>query len=189
MQAAPGASLNPSGHTDSGASDETRSRSRLTLFLVVGLAAWAVDVVTKVLAVRELSDRAPVHVVGDLLQLTLVRNPGAAFSMATSYTPVLSVIALVAGVVVCWIARRVRSIGWAVALGFLLAGLLGNLTDRVFRTPGVLHGHVVDFLMLPHWPVFNVADICINLAAALIVIQAVRGIRLDGTRTDSDPAG
>ena len=63
--------------------------------------------------------------------------------------------------------------------------MLGNLTDRIFRTPGVLRGHVVDFLMLPHWPIFNVADICINVAAALILVQVVRGIRLDGTRQHS----
>ena len=82
-----------------------------------------------------------------------------------------------------WLSRRLGSAVWAVALGLLLAGIAGNLTDRMFRTPGPLRGHVVDFLMLPHWPIFNVADMCINAAAVLILVQAFRGIRLDGTRT------
>jgi signal peptidase II len=89
-------------------------------------------------------------------------------------------VAIVAACAVLWVSRRLGSTGWAVALGFLLAGVLGNLTDRVFRAPGFLRGHVVDFLQLPHWPVFNVADMCINVAAALIVIQALRGVAVSG---------
>jgi signal peptidase II len=73
------------------------------------------------------------------------------------------------------------STGWALGLGFLLAGVLGNLTDRIFRAPAPLRGHVVDFLQLPHWPIFNVADMCINAAAVVIVIQALRGVSVDGT--------
>ena len=71
-----------------------------------------------------------------------------------------------------------------------MAGVLGNLTDRLFRSPGALRGHVVDFLQLPNWPIFNVADICINIAAGVIILQAVRGISLDGTRSRDadDPA-
>ena len=83
---------------------------------------------------------------------------------------------------VLWLSRRLGSTVWAVAFGLLLAGICGNLTDRLLREPGPLRGHVVDFLMLPHWPIFNVADMCINVAAALILVQAFRGIRLDGTR-------
>ena len=90
--------------------------------------------------------------------------------------------AIAAVLVVLWLGRRVRSRVWAVAFGLLLAGIAGNLTDRLVRDPGPLRGHVVDFLMLPHWPVFNVADMCINAAAVLILVQAFRGIRLDGTR-------
>ena len=150
------------------------------VFVGVALVGYALDVVTKVLAVAYLSDRPPVPVVGPLLSLTLARNPGAAFSTATSFTTALSLLAVAAALVVLWTARRVGSRLWAVALGLLLAGVLGNLTDRVFRAPGVLRGHVVDFLSLPHWPVFNVADMCINVAAVLIVWQAVRGVRVDG---------
>lgn len=168
MQAARGASL-------------TRDQaSRLGLLWSIAVVAWLVDLGTKVLAVRELSDRAPVEVVGSLLRLNLIRNPGAAFSTGTSLTPVIAVFAVVAFVVVVVLATRVRTTGWAWALGLLLAGIAGNLTDRIFREPGPLRGHVIDFLQLPHWPIFNVADICINAAAVLIVIQSVRGVPLRG---------
>jgi signal peptidase II len=146
------------------------------------VVALAVDAASKAYAVHELAGRAPVQVVGDLLRLTYARNPGAAFSTGTAYTPVISAVAVVAAIVVGWLLRRVRSLGWAWAFGLLLAGIVGNLADRIFRDPGPFHGHVVDFIQLPHWPVFNVADICINLAAALILLQAVRGVRLDGSR-------
>jgi signal peptidase II len=82
--------------------------------------------------------------------------------------------------VVLWFARRIGTPGWAVALGLLLGGVAGNLTDRVFREPGPLRGHVIDLFMLPNWPVFNVADICINVAAGLILLQTFRGVALDG---------
>jgi signal peptidase II len=174
MQAARGASLTG----DTGLS----TRSRTLLLLVVAALAWLVDLVTKQLAESRLAGHAPVHVVGSLLQLDLTRNPGAAFSTGTSMTPVISVFALVAFGVVCYFAVRVRSVVWAWALGLLLAGIAGNLTDRLFRAPGPLRGHVVDFLQLPHWPVFNIADVCINVAAGLIVLQSVRGVGISGRR-------
>ncbi len=154
----------------------------LGVFATVAAATYALDVVTKVVAVAELQGRAPVPVVGELLQLTLVRNPGAAFSTGTSYTLVLSLIALAAVVVVLWVARRLRDLLWAVGLGCLLGGVLGNLTDRLVRQPGPLRGHVIDWIQLPNWPVFNVADICIDAAAVIIVVQALRGVSVDGTR-------
>jgi signal peptidase II len=181
MQAAPGASLNSSDHIATRPS--TRSRRRqLALFGGIAVVAYAVDVVTKVLAVRHLTGEPPVPVVGDLLSLYLTYNSGAAFSFLTGHTEVLSVVAIVATCAVLWVARRLGSTGWAIALGFLLGGVAGNLTDRLLREPGPLRGHVVDFLMLPNFPVFNVADICINIAAATIVLQALRGINVDGTR-------
>ncbi len=173
-----------------GTSVGVRPRPSIRLRLVfagVALAAYVVDLGTKVLAVERLDGRPDVEVVGDLLRLTLVRNPGAAFSTGTGLTPLISVVAIVATGAVLWYARRVGSVGWAVALGLLLAGITGNLTDRIFREPGPLRGHVIDFLRLPNWPVFNVADICINLAAGLIVVQALRGLHLDGTRPAAEP--
>ena len=158
------------------------------MFALVALVAYAVDQVSKVVAVAELENRPDVEVLGDLLQLNLVRNPGAAFSIGTGLTPLLSVLAVVAALTVLWFARRLGSKLWAVGLGLLLAGVLGNLTDRVLRSPGAFRGHVIDFLQLPNWPIFNVADICINVAAGLIIVQAFRGIRLDGTR-EGDESG
>jgi signal peptidase II len=143
---------------------------------------YALDQLTKWLAVDRLTGEADKSVVGDVLVLHLTRNAGAAFSAGTGHTEVFSCLAILAVGVVLWLGRRVRDRLWAVAFGLLLAGICGNLTDRILRDPGPLRGHVVDFLMLPHWPIFNVADVCINLAAALILVQAFRGIRLDGVR-------
>ncbi len=155
------------------------------------LVAYVIDVVSKTLAVARLTEGYTVELVGDLLTLHLVRNPGAAFSTGTRFTVALTVVAIVATCAVLYFGWRVRSRVWAVALGLLLAGVVGNLTDRLLRAPGPFRGHVVDFLQLPHWPVFNFADICINVAAGLILLQAFRGVRLDGTRdvrpSDSAP--
>jgi signal peptidase II len=147
----------------------------------VAALALALDQVTKVLALRRLED-GDVEVFGSWLVLHLTRNPGAAFSTGTEYTLVLSLLAATAVCVVLFLSRRIGSSGWALAMGLLLGGISGNLVDRVFRDPSPLRGHVIDFLMLPNWPVFNVADVCINVAAGLIIVQAFRGIRLDGSR-------
>lgn len=184
MQAARGASLSPSDPADQKTPTAAASRRLVLVFLAVAVVAWIVDQVTKHLAVDRLTDRPPVHLVGELLQLELTRNPGAAFSTGTGFTQVFSVVAIAATVAILWFGIRVRTTLWAVGLGLLLAGVAGNLTDRMFRAPGPLRGHVVDFLMLPHWPIFNIADICINLAAVVIVVQALRGVRLDGSRAE-----
>ncbi len=154
---------------------------RTWLVWLVALAAYAVDQVAKHLAVQHLAGRAPVDVVGSWLRLQLLRNPGAAFSAGESLTPLISVIAVAAAVVVVVFAFRVRHRVWAVALGLLLAGIVGNLTDRILREPGPFRGHVVDFVALPHWPVFNVADMCIDVAGVLFVILLLRGDHLDGS--------
>ncbi len=150
------------------------------------MVGFAADVASKIVAVDRLSGRADVPVLGELLQLRLARNPGAAFSTATELTPVLTGLAMVACVVVVYVARRVANRWWAVSLGLLLAGIGGNLSDRLFREPGFLHGHVIDFLMLPNWPIFNIADICINVGAGLALLMTFRGIAVDGSRHGSD---
>jgi signal peptidase II len=119
--------------------------------------------------------------VGSWFQLTLSHNAGAAFSTGTSYTVVLTLIALVVIAICIRMARRLGSLGWAVAMGLVLGGSLGNVTDRIFRAPSPFHGHVVDFLQVPHWPVFNVADSSISVAAVLFVVLSIRGIHLDGS--------
>src|SRR3954452_11940752 len=186
MQAARGASLNSSDTTPQADVGRPPRRSRfLLVFAGIAVLGYALDVVTKVLAVENLTGRSTRPLVGDLLTLYLARNPGAAFSTATSYTMVLSCLALAAACVVIWVARRLGSTGWAIGLGFLLAGILGNLTDRIFREPSVLRGHVVDFLRFPHFPIFNVADVCINIAAVFVIVQALRGISVSGRRDTS----
>jgi signal peptidase II len=185
MQAASGASLKSSDHTAPRPSTRLRRR-QIALFAGIAVVAYTVDVVTKVLAVEHLTGQPRVPVVGDVFSLYLTYNSGAAFSFLTGHTEVLSIVAIVATCVVLWVSRRIGSTGWAIALGFLLGGVAGNLTDRLLREPGFLRGHVVDFFMLPNFPVFNVADICINIAAATIVLQALRGINLDGTRHSDD---
>jgi signal peptidase II len=189
LQAARGASLiasetsgDPTIGASAGDGPRHRRRSASALAFTVAALALLVDQVSKYLAVRELTGRAPVEIIGTFLQLRLLRNPGAAFSAGASLTPVISVVAVIATVVVTYYALRVRHRGWALALGLLLAGVTGNLVDRIFRDPGPFRGHVVDFLALPNWPVFNVADICIDVAGALFVILLFRGIRLDGSR-------
>ena len=180
MQAARGTSI---ADTDSPGRPTPRLRAR-AVFVVVALLWYAADQFTKHLAATRLSDGSPRHLVGSLLQLRLLRNPGAAFSMGTGATVVLSCVAIVATVVVVWFARRLVDPVWAIALGLLLAGIVGNLTDRLLRDPAPLRAQVVDFLELPHWPVFNVADVGINIGAVLLLIQILRGVTIDGRRAE-----
>lgn len=161
--------------------------------LLVGLAAGilALDLVTKLVVVATLSDREPLRLLGGALYLTEARNTGAAFSFAEGATVVFSLIAAVVVVVIVRAARRLFSTGWAVALGLVLGGALGNLVDRVFRDPGFLRGGVVDFLSLfdPYgrvWPIFNVADSAIVCGGILGAVLAVRGIEFDGSRGTKD---
>ena len=182
MQAARGASLSPSDQVQA---EPARRRGVVRLlFVAVALAAYAADLGSKEWALRALAD-GDVPLLGDWFTLHLTYNPGAAFSTGTEFTIVFTCLAIVAVGVVLWLGRRVGSLVWAVAFGLLLGGVAGNLTDRLFREPEPFRGHVVDFLMLPNWPVFNIADVCINVAAALIILQTFRGVRLDGTRESS----
>ena len=167
------------------------TRRRLRLLLSVAAVVLAVDIATKVLAVELLTPGQPVPIIGDTVTWTLVRNSGAAFSMATGYTWVLTLIAI--GVVfgIVWMGRRLVSPWWAVGLGMILGGALGNLVDRFFRSPGPLRGHVVDFLSIGWWPVFNVADPAVVGGAILLVGLSLFGYDFDtaGRRVrDSDPA-
>jgi signal peptidase II len=156
---------------------------RLTVvFAVVGLLILGLDQLTKMLALQHLTPGEPVNVIGELLKFNLIRNPGAAFSLGSDFTPVISTIQIIVAVGVIWLSRRLGSAGWAVAFGLLFGGAVGNITDRIFRAPSPFHGHVVDFLQTPHWAIFNVADMAVTSAAILLVIQTLRGIKLDGTK-------
>jgi signal peptidase II len=129
------------------------------------------------------SGEGPFVFLGGLLKLTYVQNTGAAFSMGAGYTWIFSIVAVVVAVIILRTSRRIGSIWWAVALGGLLGGLLGNLVDRLTRPPGPGLGYVVDFIQLPNFAVFNVADMFITGSAALMVILALRGVELSGARS------
>jgi lipoprotein signal peptidase len=159
----------------------TRPR-RVGLLLAVAAFVLAADVISKSIVVARMADHQPIRLLGGLLTITLTRNGGAAFSIGTSMTIVFTAIAVGVIVYILRTARNLRSIGWAITLGLLLGGATGNLLDRIFRAPGPFQGHVVDWIELPHWPVFNLADSSIVCAGVLVVLLALCGIRLDGTR-------
>ena len=156
--------------------------------VAITLVVLAVDQLTKARALATLVPGERIDLVGSVLGLELVFNPGAALSIATGTTWVLTLIALVVVAVVARAARRLGSRIWTVAFGLLLGGALGNLVDRFVRPPAPARGHVVDFIAYGNWFVGNVADIAIVVAATLVVLQTVRGVRLDGTRERGTPA-
>ena len=162
-----------------------RTVGRVPLLLAVAAGVLALDVVTKLLAVEQLTDREPISLLGGLLTLRLVRNPGAAFGLAQGLTIVFTCVALGVVVVILRVARRLQSGWWAVALGLVLGGALGNLLDRLLRSPGPGRGHVVDFLELPRWPVFNLADSAIVVAAVLMVGLTARGVPHGAERVET----
>jgi signal peptidase II len=153
---------------------------RLRLVLVVAAVVLLLDLATKLVVVAQLEGETPIRVLGDWLVLRVIRNPGAAFSIGTGMTLLLTAVATVVVVFVVRQARRLRSTLWALTLGALLGGALGNLVDRVFRSPGVFRGHVVDWVAVKDFPVFNVADSAITLTAVAIVLLTLRGVPLEG---------
>ena len=182
--------MDPSSSTAVGNARGRTGRRALVVALVATAAVvLTVDQLAKAWAVEALADGRSIDVVGDLVQLRLFRNPGAAFSFATGTTWVFTVVATVASVMIVRASRHLGSALWALALGLLLGGALGNLTDRLFREPGFPQGHVVDFIDLPRLFVFNVADASISCAAVLIALLAWRGVRVDGSRAADGHAG
>jgi signal peptidase II len=159
------------------------------ILVVTAVVVFALDLGSKVLALAQLEGKEPVRVLGGLVYLQIVRNPGAAFSIATGMTWVLALVAIGVVVAIIWILPRLRSTGWSLGLGLVLAGALGNLADRFFRAPGPLRGHVIDFVSLfgpngEHWPVFNVADSSIVTGGILIVLMSLLGYEYDGRRSN-----
>lgn len=170
--------------TDAGPGHDTpggSARPYVRALLLIAGVVWLFDQITKIVAVDRLTGRDPIELAGGLLTLRLVRNPGAAFGLAGGATVVFSLVAVVVVVAILRTARRLRSGGWALALGLVLGGAVGNLTDRLLRDPAPLRGHVVDFLELPNWPVFNLADSAICVGAGVVVLMTARGRHLDGT--------
>ena len=164
-------------------------RSVLALLASTAVGIVLIDQVTKAWAVaylqpRTLSGEGPLYIIDPLLRLTYVENTGAAWGMGAGYTWIFTIVAVVVGVVIVRFARTITSRAWALALGGLLGGLLGNLIDRLTRPPGPGLGSVVDFIGLPNFPVFNVADIAITCSAVAMIILAWRGIQLSESEPD-----
>lgn len=175
MQAARGASLSTDGATS--------APTRIGLFAGVAASVLALDQLTKAYALANFDAGDPQTVIPGLIRFTLHFNPGAAFSTGTGFTVVLTAIAIVVSLVVLRMARRLRDRGWAVGLGLLLGGAVGNLVDRLVRDPAPFRGHVVDFIDYAGFFVGNVADIALTFAAVVIIVRSWRGIGLDGQRT------
>lgn len=154
------------------------------LSLGIGIIGFGLDLLAKNVAIANLDPQKPVPLLGGVVTLRLIRNPGAAFSMGENFTVVLTIIAIAALVAVLgWVVPRIRHTGWAVTIGCLLAGIVGNLADRLFREPGPFRGHVVDFIQLPNFAIFNVADMFITAAAVLgIWLSMITQVTFNGTR-------
>jgi signal peptidase II len=177
----------PDAVTDPDHDAARASRRRVLLLAVVAVGVVAADVVSKVLVVAHLSDRGPVTLIPHVLDLELTRNSGAAFSLGAGVTIVFTLVALGVALAIVRTASRLVSTGWAVALGLLLGGAVGNLIDRFVRSPGPGRGAVVDWIHLHHWPVFNIADSGIVVGAILAGILTVTGV--PATRDSDSPDG
>ena len=136
---------------------------------------WLFDFATKVWALTSLSSE-PRKIIGNFLQFTLVHNSGAAFNFATGFAIAFSLLALAVVIAVIYFAPKITSRGWQISIGLLLGGVLGNLTDRIFREPAFLNGHVIDWIQIPHWPVFNIADSAICIAAVISFALSLRNV-------------
>lgn len=165
-----------------------KSANGLVWVTVIGLVVLAVDQLTKWLAITHLQGQPPVEVLGTWLQLTFVRNPGAAFSIGTEYTWIFAIAAFAVAVGILVVSRKVTSALWLVAMGMLFGGAVGNLIDRVTQPPGIGQGHVVDWLELPNWPVFNVADMAVVGGAIFMVVLSLVGVEPNPRpKVDSEP--
>jgi signal peptidase II len=187
MQTTRGTSLNgPGASTESDSTVIVSRRRHLGVLFAVAGFVIAADVVSKIIVVAKLSGRAPVRLLDGFLTLDYTRNAGAAFSIGTGATYLFGIVAIAVIVVILRTSRRLFSRPWAVVLGLLLGGATGNLIDRLLRSPGVLRGHVVDWIQLPHFAVFNLADSAISIGAVLAVLLALTGRQLDGSVSRSE---
>jgi len=188
MQTTRGTSLSDqtTSQNDGTAGTEGSRPRRFVVLIAVATFALAADIITKVVVVDRLEGHKPVELLGGLTTLRVTRNSGAAFSIGTGSTWIFTIIACAVVFAIIRTARNLRSLPWAICLGLLLGGAVGNLIDRVLRSPGSFQGHVVDWIEWPNWPVFNLADSAIVCGGVLAVILAGRGIQIDGSRVVSE---
>lgn len=165
-----------------------RHRGSALALLSLAIIVYATDQLTKNWVVANLPEGRSVPVLGEFLQWYFVRNPGAAFSMASGATWVFTLLAAAVVGAIIWQVRHLGSRTWAIFFALLLGGVLGNLTDRLTRDPGFPVGHVIDFISTPWmfpWPlspaIYNVADIGIVSAMCLFVLITILGLPIDGS--------
>ena len=163
-------------------SQRPRRAVLLSLFAGFAVFAYVLDQLTKLWVTSTMVEGERIPVLPPLLHWYFIRNSGAAFSIGENITWVFSLIMAGVAVAILFQVRRLGSAWWALALGLLLGGALGNLTDRLFREPSFGMGHVVDFIQLPNFAIFNIADSAVVSAVGIICILTIRGIALDGTR-------
>ncbi|GAA2521283.1 MULTISPECIES: signal peptidase II [Streptomyces] len=161
--------------------ERPRGKRRVAVLFAVAAVAYALDLISKMIVVAKLEHHEPIEIIGDWLRFEAIRNAGAAFGFGEAFTVIFTVIAAAVIVVIIRLARKLHSLPWAIALGLLLGGALGNLTDRIFRSPGVFEGAVVDFIAPKHFAVFNLADSAIVCGGILIVLLSFKGLDPDGT--------
>ena len=167
---------------------QTEGRTALTLrrkypiwgsVLLVAALIWSTDFVSKNWAINSLAGHEPRKILGDFLKLTFTKNSGAAFSFATGGTVLLAAFAILVILAIGYWAPRITSRRWGIVLGLVLGGTLGNLSDRILRAnvgTGVMKGQVIDWIELPHWPIFNLADSSIVIAAVMASYLSIRNI-------------
>jgi signal peptidase II len=175
------AAAGASGTDEPAAAGRTRGKRRIAVLFAVATFAYALDLISKMIVVAKLEHHPPIEIIGDWLRFEAIRNAGAAFGFGEAFTVIFTMIAAAVIVVIARLARKLYSLPWAIALGLLLGGALGNLTDRIFRAPGVFEGAVVDFIAPKHFAVFNLADSAIVCGGILIVLLSFKGLDPDGT--------
>jgi signal peptidase II len=195
LQAVGGAALTPQEAVDEKPAriDTARHRRALRWFVTVVVLVIAVDLVVKQLTTSYLANRDSVRLLGGAIYLLEVRNSGAAFSLGRNYTFIFPIVATVVTVWIIWMARRLASLPWAIALGLVLGGAWGNLGDRIFRAPGPFVGHVVDMISVfgdngERFAVFNIADASLTCGVILAVLLEITGRRRDGLPKDTKDA-
>ncbi len=161
---------------------QRRALPRVAVLLLIAVVTYLADVVTKLMVVATLAEDTPKKLGDSGLEFRLIRNPGAAFGVGVGATVLFTLVTALVIAVILLISHRLDSLAWALTLGLLLGGSMGNLTDRLARSPGPFRGHVVDFVHISGWPIFNLADAAICFAGVLIVLLALRNVPLSGRR-------
>ena len=154
----------------------TSKRGLLLTFLATGWIVVTLDQLSKYLVIENLKPGQRIPVLGDLVKFVLVYNDSAAFSIGFGITWIFTILSSIAALAIMWFAGKLETIGWSVAGGLALGGVVGNLIDRIIREPGFGQGHVVDFISIPfNFPIFNVADMAIVAVAIIVVLRIMAG--------------